>query len=304
MKIVLSVLILLLSHASYASESAKVNVIAKQSAEDVSHSYFISLLELAFSESTDLYPMRTLHILDQGNVTHGRSLRLLEEEITDVFWTGTNREVENKFLPIRIPLFKGLLGYRVSIVHKDLYESFSQADETQLKAMFACQGHHWPDSDILEANGFEVVRIARFDLMFKMVNQKRCDYFPRSIYEGYGELDVALKQYPDLRIVDSVILHYDFPIYFFVHRKNADLAAQISYGLNKALSKGKLVEMMQKKALTKDLFPLSKWQNSRFIMLENPYLPEKTPVNVPEKWLILHQQNSSTSQTKQVNNEQ
>ena len=121
-------------------------------------------------------------------------------------------------MPIRIPLFKGLLGYRVSLIHKSNYEKFVGIGKKELQALIACQGQHWPDSDILEDNQFQVARVVRFDSMFKMLNQGRCDYFPRSIFEGYAELLSAQQLYPDLMMFDEVILQYDFPMYYFVNQ--------------------------------------------------------------------------------------
>ncbi|WP_448213599.1 hypothetical protein [Colwellia sp. MEBiC06753] len=270
---------------SFASE---VKVHGPQSAEDASHRYYISLIELALSRTRDEYPYQSVNIVDIAASTHGRSLQLLEKDVINVFWAGTHKEREEKLIPIRIPLFKGLLGYRVSIIRGEDLEMFSQLSEQELKNKVACQGSHWPDSDILENNGYRVMRVARFNLMFTMLDQKRCDYFPRAIFEGYAELAVAKAQYPDLTIFDNTILHYPFAIYLFTNKEHPKLAEQLKVGLERAMADGSLDELMRTDAMTKGLFPLSQWHDKRFFHLTNDTLPTETPIENKQLWLTLY----------------
>jgi hypothetical protein len=274
---------------AFPTFSNTVKVLAPQSQEDVSHGYFIELLSLILTKSAPKYPATTVEVLGEGEITHGRTLRLLSDNLIDVFWSGTNIQREKDLLPIRIPIFKGLLGYRVLLIHKSNHEKFIGITKKELQSLIACQGEHWPDSDIFEDNHFQVARIARFDLMFKILNQRRCDYFPRSIFEGYAELISAQRLYPNLMMFDDVILQYDFPMYYFVNRGNPALAAQIEYGFIQANSDGSLQELMSRHAVTKGLFPLSQWQNKKYIYLFNNYLPPLTPINDNNLWFRLYE---------------
>jgi len=278
------ILVLVINFSTFASN---VKILGAQSTEDISHIYIIKLLQLALDKSKHLHGQQSLHILANAEITQGRSIRLLNDNFVDVHWAGSNIEREKYLLPIRFPLFKGLLGYRVSIIYKDNLTLFQKLTPKKLKKLIACQGAHWPDSDILEFNQYKVMRVPRFDLMFKMVNQKRCDYFPRAIFEGYAELKAAQEQYPNLIMFDEVILHYNFPMYFFVNKQNPKLAEQIHYGLQQALNDGSIKEMFRKDITMEYLFPLNKWQSKQFYNLKNPYLPELTPINDPLLWSTL-----------------
>lgn len=285
-RIFLYLFISVISSCAYAQPSS-INIIGMQSPEDVSHNYFVELIELALTKSQKKYGMKKLTIIDIDSSTHGRSLHLLDEKYIDMFWTGTNNQREKDFLPVRIPIFQGLLGYRISIIHKDNQKLFANImkQPEQLKSLIACQGDHWTDSDILEDNGYLVSRTARFDLMFKMLAYKRCDYFPRAIFEGYGELAVAQKKHPDLVIFDNLLIHYPFPMYFFFHKEDASLAEQIEYGLLQAINDGSFKELMQKHPISKGLFPLKQWQKNKVISLKNNFLPINTPIDNPKFWL-------------------
>jgi len=289
MKRKLAVVIFLISSLlTCPTMSNTIKVLAAQSIEDVSHGYFIELLTLTLIKSVPKYPAKVVQVLGEGEITHGRTLRLLGDNVVDVFWSGTNTQRERDLLPIRIPLFKGLLGYRVSLIHKSNYEKFVGIGKKELQALIACQGQHWPDSDILEDNQFQVARVVRFDSMFKMLNQGRCDYFPRSIFEGYAELLSAQQLYPDLMMFDEVILQYDFPMYYFVNQDNLELAKQIEYGFKQANADGSLQALMARHIVSKQLFPLSQWKNKQYIHLFNNDLPELTPINDSALWIQLY----------------
>jgi hypothetical protein len=260
-----------------------VRVVGPQSSEDASHSYYVSLLSKALQannhKTSDIAAFNQL-----TEVTHGRSLHLLANKEIDVYWAGTSVERETQFLPIKIPLFRGLLGYRVSIVKQIELSNLKRLPLAELKRKIACQGEHWPDTRILQYNGYKVMPVARFDLMFKMVEAGRCDYFPRALFEGFGELEKAQKTLPELTMWDDTILHYPFPIYFFVHRDNTKLADTIKQGLLALQKTGEFDRFMQTHSLTQHLFPLDKWQDKRIIELLNPFLPEGTDTKNPELW--------------------
>jgi len=267
----------------------EIYVFDRQSSEDISYNYQYELLELAIQKSTDKYPYRPLKTINANTASRGRNIALLEQDQIDVYWAGTNQEREQRFIPIRIPLVFGLLGYRVLIIHQDNLALFEEIklDPNKLKKLTACQGMFWPDSDILEDNGYKVQRVIRFELIFKMLARKRCQYFPRAIFEGYAELSIAKREFPELLMFDEVLLHYKYPMYLFINKKNTELAAQLQYGLKKASEDGSMLAFAKKHALTKDLFPLAKWQEKHFIPLSNQYLSVETPLNNKNLWIEL-----------------
>ncbi len=269
----------------------EIRVVGQQSEEDLGHEYFTQLIKLAVSASTPKYQHKSISIYKLTHTTQGRTVNLLERDVLDVIWTGTNQVRESKFIPIRIPLFMGMLGYRVSLIHQDNYAKFAALLDTpeKLKSLTACQGEHWPDSDILEDNGFNVSRIVNLSSMFKMLAYKRCDYFPRAIFEGYSELDIVKKQFPDLVMFDDLVLHYPFAIYFFVNKNKPELAQQLEYGLRELIKDGRFFELMKKHPFSSKIFPLEKWQDKKFLHLRNLELSENTMLENPELWLKLYE---------------
>ncbi|GLX80040.1 hypothetical protein tinsulaeT_33800 [Thalassotalea insulae] len=262
-----------------------ITVFASSYDKTPTHQYYVELLRFLLdkSEREDI----SIVTLKENVSTHKQVLTLLQKKLIDLTWTGTKKHYEQEMRAIPIPLLKGLLGHRVFIIHGKRRAEFEQGSLLALKKLVACQGSDWLDSDILSWNGFNVLRVDRVDLIFKMLAKGRCDYYPRAIFEGYNELKVAQQQYPMLEVFDDLILEYKFPLYFFVHQDNQALAQLLTDSLNRAINDGSFIDFMENHPLTSDIFPLSKWQSKRVVKLENPYLPKSAPVDNKAMWIAL-----------------
>jgi len=263
-----------------------VTTIPPQSDNDASHSYYIGLLKLALqkteNDSGSAKVVFADSVLEQGRAIHELELG----RMIDLYWAGTSTLREQRLLPIRVPLIGGALGFRKAIIRKDQRARFDQITTlAELKALVACQGMHWPDSDILEYSGVEVLRIARFEQMFTLVDKGRCDYFPRAVHEGVVEIKMAVEKYPSLELYHGWVLQYTFPMYFFVSPSRPEVAKRIESGLRRALADGSMLQYMQQHEVTKHLFPVSEWMLLPRIPLVNPDLPGATPLDDELLWL-------------------
>ncbi|WP_152537554.1 hypothetical protein [Catenovulum agarivorans] len=211
----------------------------------------------------------------------------LERGFFDVNYFGTSERLEKTFLPVRIPLFAGLLGYRLSIVKGKNLALFANASLERLKSLPVCQGSIWADSDILEHNGFSVLRVSHYEFIIRMLDAERCHYFPRGIFEGAFELAILQKNYPDFRLVDNLVIYYPFPAYLFVRKDQQQLAGDLKRGFEAAIADGSYRALLQQHPLTRNVFPLDKWRDRRFIHLDNPNLPKATPIDNADYWLKL-----------------
>ena len=190
-------------------------------------------------------------------------------------WIMTNIDRENKMLPVRIPLLKGLMGCRIFIINKkdkNKFENIKTVEE--LKKMKALQGHDWPDTDILIANGFNVEKATNYDGMFKMMDYGRADYFPRGINEPFDEI----KKRPELNIMvdNHIMLYYFAPFYFFVNTKKVELRNRIEEGLKIAIDDGSFDKVFYRDSSNKEMLEKVNFKNMRIFRLENPFLTKET----------------------------
>ncbi|GAD80781.1 hypothetical protein VEZ01S_42_00010 [Vibrio ezurae NBRC 102218] len=271
-------------------EPVIIRMAPKQSDEDVSHSYLVSLLELAIKETEhDFGPAK----LDFMPIQLGQNLvlPLLDiEGILDTVASAPTRQREIQFRAARFPLLMGLLGYRMMLIRpEDEAKFLAISRPEQLKVLKACQGSSWPDSAILEEQGYNVIRVEKFETMFDYLHSGRCDYFPRAITEGYGELDAYNSANPDkpLLAFDKVLLHYTVPLFFFTSHKNFLLAYRIETGLIRANEKGLVEQLMRSHPVTKSAYPLQKWQSSVVFEVANPHLLKTIPIEHKQYWQSL-----------------
>jgi hypothetical protein len=277
-------LLLLLAFSVEGIASQNIKTIPPQSAFDVSHSYFIGLLELVLDKTEKQYGSAELGFTSQ--MQQGRAFAELEKNATlDVYWAGTSIDRELRLKAVRIPLVKGLLGFRQFIIRENRRKSFSQINQlSDLQTMIACQGAHWPDSDVLEDAKLAVMRNPIYENMFKQVEAGRCDYFPRGVHEGKAEVASRSNAYPSLIWYKELALYYPFPMYFFVSPDNPSLHRRLKEGLEIAINDGSFDHFMQKHPITAHLFPLQQWQNIKTIVIKNQQLPKDTPVHDLRYW--------------------
>ncbi len=114
---------------------------------------------------------------------------LVKGEI-DIFVGSPTVERENRAPMIYVPLDRGLLGFRLCLVHKSAAKFKSIGNPAQFiqKKLTVGLGTYWPDKHIFEENGFEIVDSPVHQSLFTMLQNKRFDCFSRSIIEIDQEL--------------------------------------------------------------------------------------------------------------------
>ena len=241
-------------------------------ADDQRSRFYISLLQIALDKGGGGLQARESPVPSVN-------LRTFERMVTgngiDVVWAPTTAQLERDYLPVRVPLDKGVLGWRIFLVNKAEREKFSAVHSmVQLKALSAGQAGEWVDTQILRHNGMTVVESTLYETLFKMLAGHRFDYMPRGIAEIIGEADNYA--HLGLEIEPRLALHYPFCTYFFVARGNEQLAAHLERGLRKAQRDGTF-ESLFHQYMGREI-AAAKLDKRMVFELENPTLP---PRNAP-----------------------
>lgn len=276
---------ILLSVLSAPALSLVVNIPKPQADSRVAQDYYIQLLRQALAKGAAGREIPELH--ETSVMEQGRAIReLTRGAMIDVYWMGTSIEREQKLRAIRIPLDRGLIGYRRFIIRADRQREFAVVSNVaELKHLLACQGLDWPDVDIMRSAGLRVTEVAVLEGLYQQVVAKRCDYFPRGYYEAVPELMERTKHYPELTEQKTLILYYPFAVYFFVRPGNEELAQWIEQGLEKMIDEGEFLLYMQNHPLTSHVFPLNKnLANGIILTIPNPLLPSDTNYLNPRYW--------------------
>lgn len=249
-----------------------------ESNQDQRAIYPLALLKLCEEKSGHQFTLQQSHVQTQ----QGRSLMQLEHnQGINIVWALTSPEREQKLLPVRIPIDRGLIGWRLLLIHSDNREKFAGITRLDELAQWrAGQGHDWPDVDVLRANGMRIATSTTYEGLFDMLAIKHIDYFPRAISEVWPELE-AHTHLP-LTIDTHLILHYPTAFYFFVNKSNVTLAATLEACLNEAIADGSFLKLFNdyfhNALLRTDV------QHRRIIELKNPNLPAETPLLSSQYW--------------------
>ena len=261
----------------------QVRHIRPESATDLRNNYYIDMLCLALNKTSDIDGSATLIMADKTMHQNRAIEQLKQNKDIDVVWTMTSTERETELQAVRIPLLKGLLGYRIFIIRSGEETRFADIQTLDdLKLLTAGQGAEWPDIKILRANGIKVVTGIKYDGLFGMLQHKRFDYFPRGVNEAWAEV----KAHPDKNLVveKTLLLQYPAPIYFFVNKQNKELADRLERGLRIAIKDGSFAQLFKNHPANKEAFELAKIDKRKIFRLQNPLLPQATPLTEKALW--------------------
>ena len=242
-------------------------------------SYAKGLLKLALSKLPEKY------VIEESipNSSEERMVSMLIDNQLDVVWYATTNDLEERLQPVRICIYRGLLGYRVLMIKQGTQHKFDGITTlSDLKRVSLGQGRFWADTNVLTANGLNVVKVLKYEGIFYMLDGERFDAFPRGVHEPWSEM----KRYPKLAldVEKNLLISYVNPFYFFVNKSNPRLAQDIEKGLRIALEDGSFDEYFFNDPTVKDVVEKANLKNRTIIHLDNPSLPPKTPVNDKSLW--------------------
>ncbi|MEN0036138.1 MAG: transporter substrate-binding domain-containing protein [Cellvibrio sp.] len=241
--------------------------------------YSKGLLKLALSKVPAKYDWQET----VPNTSEERMVQMLIDNELDVVWYASTKNLEERLLPIRIPMYRGLLGYRVLMIRKGTQAKFDNIKTLEdLRKVSLGQGRFWADTQVLEANKLNVVKVLKYEGLFHMLDGGRFDAYPRGVHEPWAEM----QRYPklDLDVEKNLLISYTNPFYFFVSKNNTELAKNIERGLRIAIEDGSFTEYFMNDPTVKDVITKANLKNRTLIRLENPGLPEKTPLEDKSLW--------------------
>ncbi|MFY8274434.1 hypothetical protein AAEU32_09935 [Pseudoalteromonas sp. SSDWG2] len=282
-RIVLFAVCCLLAQAAYSTQTIRyIEPFYGNDAKD--KSYVASVLRRAVAISNEKFGDVELEALPTP-MLQGRQFRALDTGEIDLMWSMTSRTRENKALPIRIPVTMGLIGFRVFVIKSADQARFAEIEDiAELKKLLAIQGHDWPDTEILQANGFNVHGVSWRDKMYKLLARSHYDYFPRGVTEVGRELNDLDKNHT-LALERKWMLYYPTATYFFVRKGNTELAERIEWGLNQMVDSGELRQMLFSHPIHKDALRMAHVEGRTLVELRNPVLPDNAPTLNPKYWV-------------------
>lgn len=266
-------------YAPTASAAEKINLISRG---DNNANYSIGLIKLALSKTATDYELN----IQEGAHTAKRLQEALNDGSLDISWSATSIEQEAQAIPVRIPLLKGLMGYRVLLIHQANNRLFNSVNSmADLKQFSFGQGRGWPDTAIMQANGLNVIQATKYESLFFMTDGQRFDAFPRGIHEPWAE--IAERPSLELAVDNHVLFVYRMPFYLFVSPKRPQLAKDLERGLLESIEDGSFDEYFYRDPTVQMVLDKVDFSHLKVFELANPTLPADTPIDNPKLWVSI-----------------
>lgn len=250
-----------------------------QAHDDPQQDYVTALLQQALQRSGQAYALRrsTLPMV-QARAIHEIAAGTGS---VDVVWAATSRAREAQLLPVRIPIDRGLIGWRVALIHARRPQLLrGRRMPADLAHLSAGQMADWPDAAILQSNGLRIDTSSTYEGLFQQLAAGRIDYFPRSVIEAQSEL--ASHAWLPLALDAHLLIRYPAALYFFVGQHRPELARHIETGLEKMLADGSFEHLFRRHfGRVTDELNLSRRQ---VLELANGDLTEQTPLARKALW--------------------
>jgi ABC-type amino acid transport substrate-binding protein len=259
-----------------------VRIVAKQSDIDRRGDYKIVLLKALFDHTAPEFG--SYRIENIKPITRKRGyVEMLEGRLVNLYFAPADQQWEDNLLPIRVPIRKGLLNYRLLLIDKadiGTFAAIRTADE--LKKLKVGLRAGWTTTKVMKALDFQVVTAPSYDSVFKMLVHRRFSFIPRGVNEIFGEVEARKDEAPNIVIEPSLALFMPMPVYIYVSPKEPRLARRIEAGFRAIRQNGEFDRLFERFFARQ--IELANLDQRRILWVGNPLLSEKTPFDDPELW--------------------
>lgn len=249
---------------------------------DPRESFPLAVLELAMKEANATYTVKP----SSAKMERMRAVTELQRDDhpVNLVFSSMSADVEAVLRPIRIPIYRGLIGHRLFFIRGTRQADFDNVDSVDdLKKFSIGQGLGWVDVKILENAGFKVMT-RPYDELFKMVDHGLVDAFPRGALEIFGEWNVHKDALPALAVEKKLLLVYRSDLIFYTNKADEELARTIEKGMLKAYDNGSYLKLYNSHPIVRQALIDSRLAKRLRFEIPNPFLSEEDKLIPARFW--------------------
>lgn len=235
--------------------------------------YPIKVLELALEKADGDHTLE----ITTPDTNQSRMLTELSrgEAAFDVMWSGINTERHEMLLTIPFPIQRGLLGHRILIVNEESADDVASVQSIEDAQQISIgSGTGWPDTQILEENGFSV-EDASYENLFTMLSRGRIDAYARGVGEPFREVEARSEEFPNLAVDNNVLIVYPFDLFYFVSPNDQERYDIIVQGLTRAYEDGSFMQLFNTHPQIQSIFAQAQIDDRVRFDIPNPLIPEE-----------------------------
>lgn len=254
-------------------------------AQDHRMDYYWQVLEAALRATQARWGAYELRPSTQEmNPDRAQKLLSKSQEIT-VLARATSAERESMLRPLRVPVDKGLTGYRMFLIQQSQQERLRAVQTVaDLQGFRIGQKTQWVDVEILRHAGLQVEESLDYASLFRMLPAGRFDLLSRGVNEILLEWQTHREFNLELAIERHLLLYYPLPRYFFFapSPEGERLARRVEQGLEALRRSGEFERLYL--AYKREVLNGLELRGRRLLRIDNPSLTPQTPLQHPGYW--------------------
>lgn len=262
-----------------------IKTMPPESDNDLRHAYKIRVIKAALDATIEQYGPYVIQTpsYSMNSLRAFNKLMLRESDINTVVGLPTKQR-EMDAIPIRIPIRRGLLNYRLMLVRNaDLQEFQNIRTAEQLKTKSVGMAVNWLTADVMKRQGYTIVYGTERDTLYNMLAHGRFDYMLLGVNEAYKEVEHHSLGEQGISIVPGVAVYINMPSYIFVSKHEPLIAKRIRDGLEIMQGSGELHVLFEQEY--GEYIQSAKLSERHIIKIHNPTLPDSIKLIEPEYWL-------------------
>ena len=199
---------------------------------------------------------------------------------------GAGKDLNRRLLPVPIPVAGGILGLRVGWSNRyDVPLLKTVDDVADLRSILLLQGLGWSDVAIFDTSGLHTYT-ARSEDLFRLVDNRRVQLFPRGIAELEDEYQVVRSVTTNTVLDPHLLIAYPFAGFFYVGPDQQALANAIRIGFERAIADGSYQRLLEESIFTPWLRNNLNLEGRSIIVLPNPNAHEALADVNPKHWIV------------------
>lgn len=282
------------SAQQYDTGACIIKYPSRQSDKDTRNDYPVELLTAALKATEKEYG--ACKLVGVGPMNQKRAIKSVIDNKIDIAWVPATANNNKVLSPIKVPLRKGLLGWRLLLVNESDLSKFSEVDTlAELSEFKTGFGADWQDLPVMQKNFDSVVLSNTYEQLFKLLHKKRFEFFSRGLHEAWDEIEYHKADDYQFAVLDHIMLRYKAVDLFYVNKQNKQLQKRLSKGMNKIIINGTFNDLFY--SYYSYFIDTANINLKTVIELENPNFPDDVAFKDPQLWFQLTDYRVKNSET-------
>ncbi|MFA0442019.1 transporter substrate-binding domain-containing protein [Vibrio sp. 10N.222.51.C12] len=232
--------------------------------------YELELLQLIASTMDDASGRSITIIDDRQDYPKAEDEGRVFDNGTDILVTvkGNKKFDDSAFIEINHSLVKELLGQRILFIRTAERAQFHSPDAIRDKRVGVPKT--WADADLFRHNGFNVIEEGDFETIFDLLADNEFDFVCFGANEALDIYRQRIQDQHDISMVEDLMIHYPFPLVFYVNAQQPELAERVGHALKTITHNGKFDDLYNQ--YFKGIETKLALANRQIISLRNPQI--------------------------------